>query len=177
MFIAHLPAGYLLSKYFKSKIETNLISWKTIIFIGLLGSILPDLDLLYFYLLDDRQHQHHSYWTHIPIFWLGIYACTASVFIAVKNKKLLLISTFLFCDIILHLILDTVSGGILWSYPLNSQYFVLLTISPQYNWWLLNFIFHWSFALELLILSLVLLFYMKSNSNINNEPGMLKNEA
>lgn len=176
MFIAHLPAGYLLSKYFKSKSTEYKLSWNMFVLIGLMGSILPDLDLFYFYLVDERQHQHHSYWSHIPIFWLSIYVFTASIFIVIQNKKMVLITTFIFAQIILHLILDTVSGGILWGYPLSIQYFVLFNVTPQYNWWVFNFILHWSFALEAAIILFALTTYMDLKSKINNESEILRNE-
>jgi len=31
--------------------------------------VLPDLDMAYFYLIDERQRRHHTYWGHIPFAW------------------------------------------------------------------------------------------------------------
>ncbi|VTR68827.1 hypothetical protein DESC_720205 [Desulfosarcina cetonica] len=25
--------------------------------------------MIYFYIFDHRQHHHHTYWTHIPLYW------------------------------------------------------------------------------------------------------------
>ena len=56
IFIAHLPAGYLLTK----TIFSRTLGARAVMAAALLGSITPDLDLLYFYTLDARQRHHHS---------------------------------------------------------------------------------------------------------------------
>ncbi len=174
MFIAHLPAGYLLSKYFASKSKTHKIPWGIFVALGLVGSILPDLDLFYFYLIDERQHQHHSYWTHIPIYWICIYIIVASMFILKKNKKLLFITTFIFIDVMLHIILDTVAGGIIWGYPRSTEYFSFFTVLPQYNWWVLNFILHWTFLFEMTIIIFAFTIYTTSKFKIANDLKVYK---
>ncbi len=177
MFVAHLPAGYLLSKYFESKSKRKKISWRLFLTFGLIGSILPDLDLLYFYLIDGHQHQHHSYWTHIPIYWVFLYTFFASVFILKKNKHMLFITTFIFIDVMLHIILDTVAGGIMWSYPINTQYFSFFSVLPQYNWWVLNFIFHWTFLFEVVIIIFAFIIFKASEIKTSNTLNTLNSEA
>lgn len=68
IFIAHLPAGYLLAK----TIFSRTLGARAVMAAALLGSITPDLDLLYFYTLDAQQRHHHSYWTHYPAVWLAL---------------------------------------------------------------------------------------------------------
>jgi len=177
MFVAHLPAGYLLSKYFESKSKTKKISWRIFLTLGLIGSILPDLDLFYFYMIDGRQHQHHSYWTHIPIYWICLYTSVASMFILKKNKKMLLITTFIFIDVMLHILLDTVAGGIMWSYPINTEYLSFFTVLPQYNWWVLNFILHWTFLLEIVIIIFAFTIFKRSDIKITNDLNALNSDA
>ena len=70
MFIAHLPAGYLLTRFVVVKrgmAHIPSFQYRTFMALGLIGSLLPDVDMLYFYLIDNRQHLHHGYWTHIPL--------------------------------------------------------------------------------------------------------------
>lgn len=50
MFFAHLPAGYLISRWLKPATDKKLIS--TTLAAGMIGAIFPDIDLLYLYLLD-----------------------------------------------------------------------------------------------------------------------------
>lgn len=70
MFIAHLPAGYLVARHLANGHERR----KWLIIAGLCASILPDLDLLWFYLIDNRQTAHHAYVFHWPLFWIFL-AC------------------------------------------------------------------------------------------------------
>jgi inner membrane protein len=75
MFIAHAPAGYLLTKLVLHRYPPQRDrDVKMILRSGMLASVFPDIDLSYFYLLDHCQHLHHSYWTHIPFWWLVVWA-------------------------------------------------------------------------------------------------------
>ena len=119
---------------------------------GLLGSILPDFDLLYFFLADNRQHGHHGYWTHIPYYWTTLYLFSFSYCKMVHAGRLIVTGlSILYFNIMLHLVLDTLVGGIYWLYPINQSYLYLVNIQPQFQWWVWNFVLHWTFAVELLI--------------------------
>ena len=75
MFIGHLPAGYLITKGLLRRSGGNGSVAQTgplLLALGLSASLLPDLDMFYFYLIDHGQHLHHGYWTHLPIFWLVV---------------------------------------------------------------------------------------------------------
>ena len=63
MFIAHLPAAYLVLKSAPFKLGATAST------AFLIGSIAPDVDMAYFYLIDGRQHHHHDYLTHRPVLW------------------------------------------------------------------------------------------------------------
>lgn len=52
MFIAHAPAGYLLSRAHPSLRKYAM--WIV------LGSVFPDIDMFYFYLISDGTAHHHS---------------------------------------------------------------------------------------------------------------------
>lgn len=75
MIIAHLPAGYLLTKIMSSKFDPAL---RTSLWIcGLVASVLPDLDILWFY-LEGGVRNHRYYPTHWPLFWLALFAVTVT---------------------------------------------------------------------------------------------------
>jgi len=57
MFIAHLPAGYLGGLALARRAGAQLR--RRVILAFMLGSVLPDIDMLYFYLLDDGRTLHH----------------------------------------------------------------------------------------------------------------------
>jgi len=141
--------------------------------LGLICSILPDIDLLYFYGIDHRQHPHHTYWTHMPFFWLSISALVYVIERRVFRKQIALVSLLLLSGTLLHLVLDSVAGGIFWLYPWSDTYFRIFTITPRFNWWVLNYIIHWTFLLEIAIVSASL--YVMRQDHILNRIGSIPN--
>jgi len=162
MFIAHMPAGFLLSRYLL-KGERDEPAYIKYLLIGLIASIAPDFDLAYFHLIDARQHPHHSYWTHIPIYWIGIYAFLAyPTYKWLGRTGLKLLTMFLLCGL-LHMSLDSVASGIKWLYPIDKSYFGLWRIPSVYEWWVANYLFHWTFLLELLITSTAAIVFFRDS--------------
>lgn len=148
MFIGHLPAGYIWTRFLaRNGVGASAVA-KPLLFTGLAASVLPDLDLLYFYLIDNRQHLHHGYWPHIPLLW-GVLFCTlAPVAIFLRSAKTLLFLAVIVSNALLHLMLDSIAGGIAWLYPFSERPFVLVDVPAIHGWWVWNFILHWTFALE-----------------------------
>lgn len=137
MFIAHLPSGFLLGALAARSTRWPRYGWHAV----LIGSVFPDLDMFYFYLIDGRQTLHHEYWTHLPFFWL----CVACVIGWWSLGRLFLASVFV------HLVLDSVTGGILWLWPWSDASHSLITVPPTPHGWIYSFVFHWSFWAELAI--------------------------
>jgi hypothetical protein len=165
MFIAHLPSGYIVARVLFKKLNNVPYSRSWFIFFCMFGAIAPDLDLIYFYLWDQRAHHHHSYWSHYPIIWFGLLFSMGFLqkFFSVKNVMLYVLG-FLLCGC-LHLLLDSVVGDIWWGAPFIDQPFALATVPAVFSPWWLNFIVHWSFLLEILITGwAVYLWYKKRNA-------------
>jgi len=155
MLIAHLPAGYILTRASHSK--------GAVMGLVLLASVLPDFDMLWFHLVDNGQVLHHKYWPHIPAFW-GMIALIILPLIAMQKRQWLLPAILFFVAIFLHLIMDTVVGDIMWLWPLSDQFFRFATVPATQSNWVLSFMFHWSFLLELLICAIAItLFFRKRN--------------
>jgi len=154
VFIAHLPAGYLLSVGILSRIPEGRLNphhQRTLVLAGLIGSVLPDIDLIYFYLISNRSIGHHAYWTHIPIFWLAL---TTSVFLASRiagRPQWGGAALFLCVNVLLHLALDTVAAPIKWLYPWSNEWFQSIQIPRHHSWWVFNYLTHWTMLLELTI--------------------------
>jgi len=146
MIIAHAPAGIILSTWLQRKFEKSNPSYRQLL-IGTLGAVAPDFDMIYFYLLDQRQHHHHTYWTHYPVFWL-VLAVLSYAWLGNRNK---LVYWCFFVNIYLHLLLDSIVGDIWWLAPWLDKPFSLFTVPAVYQPWWLNFILHWSFGLELFL--------------------------
>jgi inner membrane protein len=66
MITAHLPSGYVLGRLWPAA--------PLVLPAALIGGILPDFDMIWFYLIDDRAFHHHHYWVHVPAFWAMIAA-------------------------------------------------------------------------------------------------------
>jgi len=157
MFIGHLPAGYVLTK----KVQKNTKTGKYLL-VGLIASILPDIDMLYFYLIDNRQNLHHSYWTHIPFYWLLIVAVTFAIIWLLKKKYYMIAAIIFFSNIFLHLFLDTIVGKIEWLFPFTDNAYYMVDVPSVYHFWVYNFIFHWTFLLEIAVLIWAVYIFIKS---------------
>ena len=172
MIIGHLPSGYILSKLLVRYTSGQRQNITFFIAAGVLGGITPDFDMLYFYLVDNRQHHHHTYWPHWPIIWFCLLALTAIWYCVVDNKTNALRGLVFAAGGILHLLLDSIVGDIWWLAPIVDQPYALFTVPAIYDPWWLNFILHWSFALEVMVvLWAVLLFWRgKSSQKKSNNP-------
>lgn len=140
MLTAHLPAGYCLAK--STKLEG--LAYVALLF----GAIFPDLDMLFFYIVDNGALHHHRYWVHIPAFWLVL---TCLVLPALWQTRLRKPALAFLAGIALHLCLDSINGGIMWRAPFDSRLLALITVSPTQHHWVWSFVFHWTFILELLV--------------------------
>lgn len=150
MIIGHLPAGYILSNLSYSHFSQYLIDYKYFIFWGMLGSIAPDIDMLYFYFVDHGRVHHHKYFTHFPLVWGILLLISIVIFSKVKQKYsvyALIFSIAGFC----HLLLDSIVGDIWWFAPFVDKPFALATVPALYKPWWVSFIFHWSFLLEIAV--------------------------
>ncbi len=159
MFIAHLLAAYLLSRYLIDKTYPQSAAPAGLLLAGLIASVLPDLDLFYFYLIDQRQHPHHSYWSHIPIYWAGLFLLCMAVALLARSRFGLHLTMLIFVNLLLHLLLDSWVGAIHWFYPVAADARGLIRVPARYDWWVLSFMLHWSFGAELLICLLALIRY------------------
>ncbi|MFQ6548236.1 metal-dependent hydrolase [Aestuariibius sp. 2305UL40-4] len=142
MITAHLPAGYVLGR--------SLTSARYVVPAAVFGAALPDLDLIWFYLIDDRAFHHHHYWVHIPGFWLIVGAVVLPL---VRRAKpaLLPAGIAFFLSIFLHICLDAIAGGIAWAWPFSDRFFTLIEVPARFDHWVLNFILHPVFLIEVAI--------------------------
>jgi inner membrane protein len=158
MFIAHAPAGYLLLKALAHRSGYRISLWLT----GLIFAVVPDFDLIWFYAFNSRTIPHHQYVTHWPLFWLVFFG-SAFAFAAVLRKSSWrpYLWTGLYC-VMLHLALDSIAAEILWLAPFSQMQINLVEVPSIYNWWVWNFLLHWTFALELLICALALIVFLRT---------------
>ncbi|WP_166418827.1 metal-dependent hydrolase [Cochlodiniinecator piscidefendens] len=151
MFIGHLPAGYILS-------GASNPNWRWVLPAALLGSILPDFDLIFFYFVDNRSIHHHHYWVHIPAFWalIAMFALPLLAWRGWFGTGLIF-----FAAIFLHLLLDTIVGGIQWAAPFSDHLYRFTEVPARYGNWVLSFVLHWTFLLELVVWGLALFLWFR----------------
>lgn len=150
MFIAHLPAGYLMAHALSGRRLMEVLSFRALLLASISGAIAPDMDLLYFFLMDDRQHNHHGYFTHYPLLWGLLLFAAWSGWRGLHRKTFLLLAVFAGSGVV-HLLLDSVVGEIAWLAPWSLQRFSVWQVEARFQPWWLNFLLHPSFLLELLI--------------------------
>ena len=117
---------------------------------AIIGAAWPDLDLFFFYLVDNRAFHHHRYWVHAPAFVLVV----SLVLLALSRWRwpaaCPLVVAFC-CGWVLHILLDSIAGGIMWLWPVSTELYVLFTVPPTQSHWVLSFLLHWTFVAELVI--------------------------
>ena len=162
MFIAHLPAGYIATVLSRKKWPSKTASsWFAVA--SCVGSVAPDFDLIYYYVWDKQQHHHHGYWTHYPIIWFPL---LVFMLLLIKlfprfHKPFICMAVFFFSGCV-HLLLDTVVGDIWWGAPFIDKSFSLFYVPAIFSPWWLNFILHWSFLLELIIVFIAIRLWRQS---------------
>jgi inner membrane protein len=153
MFIAHMPAGYLITRYIQHRCKNRSLH---VLWLGLIASVFPDIDLFYFFLIDHRSTAHHHYITHLPLAWLALSLIIGAILITAKKRHYFIFLGVAFANVMLHMVLDSIAATIYWLYPLYDMAINLIDVTPRYHWWVWNFLLHWTFLYEILIIILAL---------------------
>lgn len=158
MIVGHLPAGYLITKALGHRREGTT----GLMLCGLLASVLPDTDMLWFHLVDHGRHHHHDYVFHLPLFWLSLGMAAFGIAQAFSWKRAYAYILVATANLMVHMVLDTIAGGVAWLAPFSDERLQLVEISARYEWWVWSFIFHWTFLLELLMIVTALSVWKRS---------------
>jgi LexA-binding, inner membrane-associated putative hydrolase len=164
MFFGHLPAGYLCTTWLLKKRDLPRRERNTLMFLGLLGSVAPDLDMFYFYLVDHRQHWHHTYFSHWPSFWLAAMLLSAMIGWGARNRMWTFAGMVLAINALGHLALDTHVGRIRWLEPFSNQWVYFFEVPSLYHPKILNFVFHWTFVFEIALVSAAVFVFHQNRS-------------
>lgn len=144
MFIAHLPAGYILTKVLPPQSKSAAL-WAT----GLFFAVAPDLDLFYFYFFSARKIPHHAYVSHWPLAWIALAGVVFIISLLLHKRSWRPFIAIGLAAVLLHLALDSVAAEIYWLAPFSAKYVNLVEVPAKYSWWVYSFVFHWTFGLEL----------------------------
>lgn len=106
MLIGHLPAVYLALSPLQRRLPAAAFA------AGLVGSVLPDIDLIWFYFIDNRAFHHHDYITHRPVLWGLI------LLLGLSLRRFQLhwgtCVAMLGLGGVIHMMLDSIAGSINW---------------------------------------------------------------
>lgn len=168
MLIAHGPSGYLFTRLLRwgsgrlnlKNIE-NILSKPSILAAGIIGAILPDIDFIYHIFIDSDRTPHHSYWTHMPFFWLIVWGICFAIGRWRKLTFFIAFTSVLCLNALLHLSLDTLTGIIYWFYPFTHHGFNIFKVSGTQIWWVHKFMHHWTFLIEIIIISGAMLLFLR----------------
>lgn len=169
MLTAHLASGYCLARLVRQPVPYLMPA-------ALLGAIFPDFDMVFFLFVDGQSIHHHRYWVHIPIFWAAVAAAVMPLLYYAGYWRTGLI---FFAAILIHLLLDSICGGIMWLYPWNDRLLEMVTVPATYDNWILSFILHWTFLLEIVVwvAAIVLWTRRKTDATQNLRPERVQPEA
>lgn len=153
MLIGHLPAGYLASTAALDAVGLDGLVRRRLLTAGLVASVAPDLDLLYFYGVDSGVH-HHAFPTHWPVVWVGVALVGLAVAAASGRRAWGLGGLMVGAGGLLHLALDSVAGEVRWLAPASDWSLTLVTVPARFDSWVLSFLTHWTFGVELVLVAL-----------------------
>ncbi|KIC50455.1 hypothetical protein [Tateyamaria sp. ANG-S1] len=137
MIIGHLPAGYLLA----SALDRSFFRDPVMFWAIMAGAVVPDLDMLWFHVVDGGAVHHHTYLTHDPTLWAAI------LFFGLVLTSRLLIGVAL--GALLHMVLDTIAGPVSWGWGDFSFSGPLVIVPPTQDHWVMSFVLHWIMLIEL----------------------------
>lgn len=157
MFLAHLPAGYLLGR----ALSHGSPDRRALVLTACAMSLLPDTDLLWFYLVDHRQTVHHAYLFHWPLFWIALAGLGWLMAKVLHRPRMLPFVGVSLAALLLHMLLDSVAGGIAWFAPFSEGELLFVTIPARHGRWVWNFVLHWTMALELILIAAAVLAFCR----------------
>ncbi len=151
MITAHLPSGYVLARVFR---------WTGLSFAAaLVGATFPDIDLIWFYFIDDRAFHHHHYWVHAPGFAL---ACSALLLLVTRLHPF---AVAFAAGWTLHILLDAPVGGLMWFWPFDNTLYTPIEVPPTRSHWVLSILTHWSVLMELTVWGAAMTLYLRRERN------------
>ena len=168
MLVAHAPAGYLLGRVLSRTLlrdtfqpEQKKRLHRYLMTAAVLGGIFPDFDFFYHIVIDSSQTPHHSYFTHMPVFWLATWFMLTGMGMILRNRAFIAVTTAFCLSALLHLALDTLTGVIYWFYPLSARGVNVFKVADVHRWWVENYTHHWTFIIEIIITTTAMAVFLR----------------
>lgn len=155
MFVAHLPAAYVAMHYGDQfAVKRGWGAMPPVAYLaGFIGSVFPDIDLVYFYTFGGRAYPHHAYVTHWPFFWLALAVVLIPWSFTRPDPFWRWVLPVFIGNAFMHLVLDSFVGHIYWGAPFVATHWALFSVPARHGHFVANFLLHWSFGAELMIVA------------------------
>lgn len=115
MITAHAPAGYIGAQLLY-RLKPATVSARAWSLYGVASGLLPDIDMLWFYLVDHGHVHHHRYPTHWPLLWL--LALVGALHYWRKTRRpAAAVALLVAVNGMVHMLLDSIVGDIFWLMP------------------------------------------------------------
>jgi len=101
---------------------------------------------------------------HIPGFWILV-ACITLPVLRIFAPRYLLHGVAVFLALFVHILLDGIAGGVVWFWPFDATLYRLFDVPAIWSNWILNFILHPIFLVELIIWGLAIFVWIKYPTN------------
>jgi len=79
-----------------------------------------------------------------------------------KKPRIAYLGAIAGTNLFVHLFFDTVASRLRWFYPLSEHYFNFVRVPARYDWWVLNFVLHWTFIIEIVFIVAATLLFVRS---------------
>ena len=169
MIFSHAPAGFLVALVTKKLWDKGLTKRQTlwIFIIGTFSALVPDIDVIYFYLLK-AEMTHRELFTHSFILYIVISLIIFLIGYLLKKQFIKAIAIVFFFSTLSHLILDSMTAGVPWLYPINNFLYGFLSIPFLNNGFYGQNLFVFTLSTEVLIFLLLfnVIIFIKSKNNI-----------
>ncbi|MBN1578751.1 MAG: metal-dependent hydrolase [Chitinispirillaceae bacterium] len=173
MLIAHAPAGYLLTRLLSRTLFKDIVLpqrtnrfYQILMCAGILGGIFPDFDFIYHIFIDSDHTSHHSYLTHLPMFWLSVWLILFAIGRMRKDRRFVAVATTFCASVMLHLVFDTITGKIYWLYPFVRTGVNVFKVADVHIWWVHNYTHHWTFLIEIVIIAAAMIIFLRVKETI-----------
>lgn len=151
MLIGHIPSGYILSRLLADRLTEVNVDLRLLLITGIAGAIAPDLDWVYYFLAHQPGELHHEYWTHYPLVWTSALLLFYAWHRRAPSNPSAFLGMVFSAGGLLHLLLDSIVGNILWLAPFSSGTFALFSVEETLVPWWINYVLHWTFSLEVML--------------------------
>ena len=128
---------------------------------GMFGGILPDFDFIYHIFIDSARTPHHSYFTHLPLFWAALLGVALLASRIERFRRIAPVAVLLCASALLHLVCDTLTGTVYWLAPFNATGFNVFKVADVNIWWVNNYMYHWTFLIEIGIVTTAGLVFLR----------------